>query len=654
MKFNQKDLKYLALLSEKYPTVESAATEIINLNAILNLPKGTEHVLSDIHGEAEQFFHILKNGSGVVRTKIDEEFGTELNQSEKKHLATIIYYPDEKLNLIKKNDEAFYRDIFNKLLRLCRRVQTKYTRSKVRKALPKDFSYILEELIYQQADVQNKEGYYNEIISCIISTGQAKAFTVALCELIQRLVIDRLHIVGDIFDRGSGAALIMERLIKYHSVDIQWGNHDLLWMGAAAGNLCCIANVIRISARYGNIKTLEEDYGINMLPLSNFAGEVYAQDSCEMFKIRKILKKNTNVSRIEEAAEEKMHKAIAIIQFKLESQAILRNRDFKMEERLLLDKIDYKNGRILIDGKFYELLDKNFPTVDPENPYELTVDEKEIIIQLKNAFLNCEKLQKHIEFLFNKGSLYLLHNDNLYYHACIPFNKDGSFKEVEIAGVKRYGKELYDYLEKCIRKGYFYETENPEKQRNLDMMWYIWCNKNSPVFGKDKMATFERYFLEDKYTHRENKDSYYTLIEREDICDKILKEFGLDPKKSHIINGHMPVKSGKGEKPFKCGGKLLVIDGGFAKAYQKTTGIAGYTLIYNSYGLRLVAHEPFENTYKAIINETDIRSDTTFNYPLIQRKMVEDTDNGRKIADTIKDLEKLVEAYREGFLKENK
>lgn len=654
MKFNKKDLKYLSLLSEKYPTKASAATEIINLNAILNLPKGTEHVLSDIHGEAEHFFHILKNGSGAVRVKIDEAFGNELGEAEKKFLATLIYYPDEKLCIIKNKDENFYRDVFNKLLRVCRRVQTKYTRSKVRKALPKDFSYILEELIYQQADVHNKEGYYNEIISCIISTGQARNFTVALCNLIQRLVIDRLHIVGDIFDRGSGAALIMDRLIEYHSVDIQWGNHDLLWMGAASGNLCCIANVIRISARYGNIKTLEEDYGINMLPLSNFAGEVYHNDPCSAFKIHKDLKKNTNASRIEETAEEKMHKAIAVIQFKLEGQTILRNGDFKMEERLLLDKIDFQHGKILIGKKSYDLIDSNFPTVNPDCPYELTADEKEIMLQLKNAFLNCEKLQKHIRFLFNKGSFYSSYNDNLYYHGCIPFNKDGSFREVEISNLRLSGKALCDYLEKCARKGYFYSEDNPEKQRSLDMLWYIWCNKNSPVFGKDKMATFERYFLEDKSTHKENKDSYYSLIERDDICNKILREFGLDPKKSHIVNGHMPVKTRKGEKPFKCNGKLLSIDGGFAKSYQNTTGTAGYTLIYNSYGLRLVSHEPFESTHKAIINETDIRADTTFEYPLEQRKTVADTDNGRKIADNIKDLENLLEAYKEGFLKENK
>ena len=562
--------RYLKLLSEKYPTIASASTEIINLSAIMNLPKGTEHALSDIHGEADQFFHVLKNGSGAVRAKIDEEFGNSISMKDKKQLATLIYYPEKKLELIEKEEddiEDFYRMTFHRLIRVCKRSQSKYTRSKVRKALPKDFAYIIEELLYEREDILNKEAYYNEIINTIIRINRAKEFIVAMCNLIQRLVVDHLHIVGDVFDRGPGAAAIMDRLMSYHSVDIQWGNHDVLWMGAASGHPACIANVIRISARYGNLNTLEDDYGINLMPLANFANTVYGDDSCSLFAIKHVEREDYSISQVEEEVEVKMHKAIAIIQFKLEGQLMMRRPEFHMADRLLLDKINYEKGSITIDGKEYDLLDHNFPTIDPKDPYALSPEEEDIMNRLVTAFKGCEKLQKHIQFFFKQGSLYLCYNDNLYYHGCVPFNEDGTFRDVTLKGKKYSGKALYDFLESCARKGYYMSSDPEERLYGQDIMWFIWSNEDSPVFGKEKMATFERYFINEPSLKEERKDYYYKLIEREDICDMILREFGMDPKRCHIVNGHMPVKFKKGESPIKGNGKLLIIDGGFSKAY---------------------------------------------------------------------------------------
>ena len=650
--------KYLELLSEKYPTIAAASTEIINLEAILNLPKGTEHMLSDIHGEGDQFFHILKNGSGAVRRKIEEVFGNTISLHARRQLATIIYYPEEKLRLIKKDMSSqeeldeFYRVTLNRLLRVCRHAQTKYTRSKVRKALPADFAYILEERSYEQADVTNKEAYYNEIINTIIRIGKADDFIVELSELIQRLTIDHLHIVGDIFDRGPDAAAIMDKLMEYHSVDIQWGNHDELWMGAASGSPCCIANVVRISARYGNLDTLEDDYGINMIPLSNLARSVYGDDPCTVFKIKHVEREEMSVGQIEEELEMKMHKAISIIQFKLEGQLIMRHPEWHMDDRMLLDKMDLKKGTIMCYGKEYPLLDTNFPTVDPNDPYKLTDEEQEVVDHLIASFRNCERLQRHVQFMFTQGSLYLVYNDNLLFHGCMPFDDKGEFREVTLQGRTMHGKELFDYLESCARQGYYYPEGSPEKQYGMDIQWYIWCNADSPLFGKKKMATFERYFIAEKETHEEYKDIYYKLIEDEKTCDKIMIEFGLDPKHAHIINGHVPVRTKKGESPIKGNGKLLIIDGGFSKAYQGTTGIAGYTLIYNSYGLRLVTHMPFKSREEAIREETDIHSDTQIVHLTHSRRLVADTDRGKQIKKEIADLEQLLAAYRNGTLHE--
>lgn len=650
--YNEKTMKYLELLAQRYPTIASASTEIINLEAILNLPKGTEHVLSDLHGEADRFLHILKNGSGAIKIKIEEEFGPSLSMRDKKQLATLIYYPEAKLELIEKDEEDiadWYRITLHRLIRMCKRASSKYTRSKVRKALPADFAYIIEELLHEREDFPDKEDYYNEIIATIIRINRAREFIIALCQLIQRLVIDHLHIVGDIYDRGPKAVTIMDKLMDYHSVDIQWGNHDILWMGAASGHPACIANVIRICARYGNLDTLEDDYGINLVPLVTFASNTYKLDRCELFGVKQ---RQNEVSQLDVELEKKMHKAISVIQFKLEGQVILRRPDFKMEKRLMLDKIDYEKGSIHIDGKDYLLKDSYFPTIDANHPYDLSADEKELMDRLIKAFINCEKLQKHARFLFSAGSLYLRYNNNLYFHGCIPFNEDGTFRSVELRGKSYKGKALYDFLEAYARKGY-YMTNCPEQRTyGQDIMWYIWSSENSPVYGKAKMATFERYLISDAALQEEKKDFYYKLIEKEEICDKIIKEFGLDPQTAHVINGHMPVRSKAGENPVKGGGKLMIIDGGFSKAYQPTTGIAGYTLVYNSYGLRLVTHEPFESFEKSIADETDIRSDFTMVKEFEHRQKVADTDAGKTMRESIRDLELLLEAYRQGIIRE--
>ncbi|ROR23613.1 fructose-1,6-bisphosphatase-3 [Mobilisporobacter senegalensis] len=647
-------MKYLKSMAIQYSSVGEACTEIINLQSILNLPKGTEHFISDIHGEYEQFIHILKNGSGAIKNKIDVAYGNTLSNKDKKSLASLIYYPEEKLKLIRKEEdclEDWYKITFNRLIQISRMVSTKYTRSKVRKALPRDFAYVIEELLNEKADIQNKEAYYNEIIATIIRIGKADDFIIALCDLIQRLVIDHLHIIGDIFDRGPGPHVIMDTLMKYHSVDIQWGNHDILWMGAASGHLACIANVIRISAKHGNLDTLEDGYGINLIPLATFAGEIYGDDPCNAFQVEQN-KMLFNQNELE--LERKMHKAIAIIQFKLEGQIIQKRQEFKMEDRLLLDKIDLSKKILVYNEKEYELKDTNFPTIDWNNPYELSEDEVKLMQRLKQAFINCEKLQRHIRFLLAKGSLYLVYNNNLLYHGCVPLNEDGTFREVEIGEYYYSGKKLYDVLEYNIRKGYYAYDNKEEKTFGQDIIWYIWSNENSPVYGKEKMATFERYFLTDKEIQREKKNYYYNLFEKEEIVNQILKEFGLDTTDTHIINGHMPVELKKGESPIKCNGKLLIIDGGFSKSYQAKTGIAGYTLIYNSYGLRLISHEPFTSKEEVIANESDIHSDTLIVERANIRRFVKDTDIGKDIMERINGLEELLNAYHNGLIKENK
>lgn len=643
------ELKYLKSLANQYPDIAAASTEIINLQAILNLPKGTEHFLTDIHGECEQFNHVLKNGSGAVRRQIDEEFGNTLSNKDKKSLATLIYYPQEKLDIVLQEEESiedWYKITLHRLVQITKRVASKYTRSKVRKALPKDFAYIIEELITEKAEISDKEGYYNEIIHTIIRIGRATDFIVALSNLIQRLVIDQLHIVGDIYDRGPGPHIIMDTLMKYHSVDIQWGNHDIVWMGAACGHLPCIATVLRIAARYGSLDTLEEGYGINLIPLATFALDTYKDVNCDAFAI----KFNTDYNTKDLSLDMKIHKAISIIQFKVEGQLIKRHPEYEMDDRLLLDKIDYEKKTVVAYGKEYPMTDVEFPTVDPADPYNLTPDEEQTMERIRQAFMKCEKLQRHVRFLYSNGGLYKVHNSNLLYHGCVPMDEEGNFKSVNVDGKNYKGRELYDILDNYARKGYYSKNEPLEMRRAQDLIWYTWAGPNSPVFGKDKMTTFERYFIQDKETHTELKNSYYSFLDNEVILNKILQEFELDVKKSHIINGHVPVELKKGESPIKCDGKLLIIDGGFSKAYQSKTGIAGYTLVANSHGMRLVAHEPFESTEAAILHESDIFSDSMIVETAPVRIRVADTDIGKELRESIMQLELLLQAYRDGTI----
>jgi len=641
----------LKSLARQYPSIAAASTEIINLQSILNLPKGTEHFLTDIHGEFEQFQHVLKNGSGSVRRKIEEEFGNAISQKDKRSLATLIYYPEEKLELIgraEENLEDWYKITLHRLVQLVQGVSSKYSRSKVRKFLPTDFAFVIEELITEKKEVQDKEAYYNEIIHTIIRIGRAPQFIVALCQLIQTLVIDHLHIVGDIFDRGPGPHIIMDTLMSYHSVDIQWGNHDISWMGAASGHMACIANVLRMAASYGTLNSIEEGYGINMLPLATFALDTYGNDDCKVFKI-KYNDKDYDTHDLE--MDKRMHKAIAIIQFKLEGQVIKRHPEFFMDDRLLLDKIDYDKGTITIEGVEYPMLDTYFPTVDPADPYKLSKGEQIVMERLQSAFIHCEKLQRHVSFLYAKGGMYKIFNGNLLYHGCVPMNEDGSFAKVRVLDKEYSGKALYDVLELYARRGY-YAKDPKERLNGQDILWYIWEGPGSPVFGKNRITTFERYFIEDKATHKEIKNSYYRLYENTKVINSIFKEFGLDEETAHIINGHVPVEQIHGESPLKCGGKLLVIDGGFSKAYHEKTGIAGYTLVCNSRGMWLAAHETFESAEVAIRNESDIFSDSIVVENFRNRKMVADTDEGKEIQEMIYYLEELLEAYREGTIKE--
>ena len=642
--------KYLERLSELYPTIAKASTEIINLQAILNLPKGTEHFLTDIHGEYEAFSHVLKNGSGSVRRKINEVFGHTLNEQDKRSLATLVYYPKEKMELIRKtetNMDDWYKITLYRLIEVCKSVASKYTRSKVRKALPKDFSYVIEELITERPERVDKEAYYENIIDTIIDIGRADVFVIAMSELIQRLVVDHMHILGDIYDRGPGPHYIMDKLEQYHSLDIQWGNHDILWMGAATGQRSCIANVVRISARYANLDILEDGYGINLLPLATFALSCYKDDPCSCFKI-----KGTNtLNPAEKDLNMKMHKAMSIIQFKLEGQLVKRRKEYQMGDRALLEHINMENGTVYLYGKDYKLLDTNFPTIDPKDPYKLSKEEEDVMERLVSAFINCEKLQRHMDFLLKKGTLYKVYNNNLLYHGCVPLNEDGSFKEVDIYGKIYKGRELYKILEVYVRKA-FVALDKEEKEKGKDILWYIWSSPGSPLFGKTKMATFERYFVAEKETHVEVKNPYYNLLENEEVIDNIFHEFGIYAENCHIVNGHVPVHHASGESPIKCNGKVLVIDGGFAKAYQKETGIAGYTLIYNSWGMILAAHEPFTSAADAIEKESDIVSDTILVKRVVDRKTVGDTDNGARMKETVEELKILLDAYRNGEIKE--
>lgn len=649
--YSPEELKYLNILSEKFPTIQSVCTEIINLEAILNLPKGTEHFLSDLHGEYESFSHILKNASGAIKTKIDKVFKNTMTNEERRRLATLIYYPKEKLELIKKettNLEEYYRITLYRLVKVCTVVGSKYSRSKVRKAIPSEYQYIIDELLHANQNCFDRDVYYNKIIDSIISLGRADAFIIVLSNLIQQLAVDHLHIIGDIYDRGPGPHIIIDELMKYHSIDIQWGNHDIIWMGAAAGSEACIFNVIRICARYNNLDILEEGYGINIRNITEFAMKEYANSNIDIFMPKNVDEKD---SKFDQDVMSRTQQAAAIIQLKLEGQIIKRHPEYYMEDRLLLDKINYEDNTIKLNGKVYKLLDGYFPTIDPNNPYELSEKEAEVVRKLVKSFKNSEKLQRHIQFLYSKGNMYKIYNDNLLIHGCVPMNVFGEFVSVNVGGKELKGKDFLDYTEKMARQGYFEQEGSQERENGKDFLWYLWCGKNSPIFCKDKMKTFERYYLSEKETWEEIKNPFYNFENDERISEKVLKEFGIDPQIGHIICGHIPVKFKAGESPIKANGKLFIIDGGLSKSYQKTTGIAGYTLRYSSYGLTLVAHEPFTSRENAIVDETDLHSEIQI-VEKVERKRIKDTDKGKELMLQISDLEKLLEAYKNGTLAE--
>ena len=648
------DLRYLQLLARNFPTIADASTEIINLEAILNLPKGTEHFLSDIHGEDQAFSHVLKNASGAVKRKVNEIFTNSLRESEKKELCTLIYYPAEKLELIKSKEkdlEDWYQVTLNQLVKVCRNVSSKYTRSKVRKALPTEFSYIIQELLHESSIEPNKSAYVDQIINTIITTGRADDFIIALCNLIQRLTIDLLHIVGDIYDRGPGAHIILDTLCQYHNFDIQWGNHDVLWMGAAAGNLGCIANVIRMCLRFGNMATLEDGYGINLLPLATFAMDTYNDDPAVIFRPKTKFSDSVYDEKTMRLMSQ-MLKAITVIQFKLEGEIIRRRPEFGMDDRLLLHHIDLKKGTIRLGTTDYPLRDTYLPTLDMRDPYRLSVEEEELIYKLKHSFEISEKLKKHMRCLFTHGAMYQVCNSNLLFHASIPMNPDGSFKQIKIQNNYYAGRALMDRVDQLVRTAYFQTGSQEEGEFAHDFIWYLWCGPDSPLFDKSRMATFERCFLEAPETHEEEKGAYYTLRNEEAICDQILDEFEVTGPHRHIINGHVPVRSIRGENPIKANGKMIVIDGGFSKPYHPQTGIAGYTLVYHSRGFQLVQHEPFESAAKAIAEGLDIKSTTIVVELSSHRQLVRDTDKGRDLQAQISDLQKLLFAFRSGIIKE--
>ena len=663
MKYDiERDINYLRLLAKSFPNVAAASTEIINLSAILNLPKGTEHFLADIHGEHEAFLHVLKNASGRISQKVDEIFGEYMPSAAKKELCTLIYYPEQKLELIKAREEnldEWYRMTLHQLVKVFRVISSKYTRSKVRKSLPPEYSYILEELLHTRTEEANKVAYVNVIIDTIISTDSADDFITALANVIQRLAIDQLHILGDVYDRGPGAHIIMDKLSEYHSWDIQWGNHDVLWMGACAGNDACICNVIRLSLRYANLLTLEDGYGINLMPLATFAMETYGDDPCEAFQ--PILNPE-NKDRFDQKTLRlmaMMHKAISILQFKAEAQIFKRNPSWNMQDRCVLETIDYDGGTCRVDGKEYKLLDNKFPTVNASNPSEFTDEERQLMEKLHHSFKVSEKLRRHIRTLLTHGCMYAIYNNNLLFHASIPLNADGSLKEVEIIpGVKCSGRLLLKRTGMLVRSAFASDTPKEEKQYARDYFLYLWCGKDSCLFDKSKMATFERYFIAEKETHVEEKGWFFKLRDQDDsaerMADTVLDAFGVTGPNRHIINGHVPVHVKKGESPIKANGKLMVIDGGFAEPYHKETGIAGYTLVYHSREFELVQHEPFINVDDAIREGRDIKSSTQIVATTGHRLHVEDTDRGKELKKQIEDLRELLYAYRHGFITEVK
>ena len=654
--FTDEELHYLRLLARQYPTVEAAGTEIIRLQAILNLPKPTEHFMSDIHGEHEAFLHILNSGSGEVKEKLEELFGNTMTQKDRNDLATLIYYPSSKLALVADEEEdldEWYRLTIHRLVDLCRFVSTKHTRAKVRTYMDPDYEQILDELIHLVEEGGSRRDQYENIINTIIQIGQAADVIRAICKVIKSLVVDKLHIVGDIFDRGPRADIVMDSLMGCNNVDIQWGNHDVLWMGAASGSRTLVATVLSNSIRYNNLDVIETGYGISLRPLSIFANEVYKDTNTDQFKVKLTGTDADQYTEKDKLLSARMYKAITIILFKLEAQKVLRRPEFGMADRLLLDKINYEDKTITLNGKVYPMLDCDFPTVDPANPYELTAEENHVINQLTDSFENSEKLQKHIRFLYSKGGLYKVCNGNLLFHGCIPMNNDGSLMTFTIGGKERSGKRFLDYAEKTARKAYYDKRGSEERQFGMDFLWWLWAGRNSPIFGRDRMTTFERRFIADESTWVEPKNAYYTYYQDPAVCDRLLKEFGLEGEHCHIINGHVPVKVRKGESPIKGGGKLIVIDGGFSRAYQSTSGIAGYTLIYNSRHYRIVSHQPFTSKWNAVHKNEDIRNDSEIFEKLETRMRIRDTDEGAELQDRVDMLMMLLDAYRSGAVTED-
>ena len=654
--FTPQDLRYLNMLSRQYPTVQAASTEIINLQAIMNLPKGTEHFISDVHGEHEAFLHILNSCSGVVRDKLDGLYATTLPSSERAQLATLIYYAEEKLEELQEAGLAtdeWYRITLYRLVELCRHLSTKYTRSKVRKALPKDYAYMIDELLQTRYGDADKRDYYENIIDTIINIGQAPSVIVAISSVIKRLAVDHLHLVGDIFDRGPRADIVMDSLMNHHSVDIQWGNHDILWMGAACGSRTLVATVLANSLHYNNLEVVETGYGISLRPLSIFANEVYKDANTARFKVKFSGDDALRVSEKDKLLSARMHKAITIILFKLEGQKLMRRPEFGMSDRLLLDKIDYENKCITIGDVTYPLEDTDFPTVDPKDPYTLSPEENAVIDELTNSFQRSEKLQRHVRFLYSKGNLYKVYNGNLLLHGCVPMTEDGQLMSFSIGCEDLSGKAFLDYAEQTARRAYYNKPGSPERQFGMDFLWWLWAGRNSPIFGRDRMTTFERRLIKDESSWTEPKNAYYTLYNSPDMCDMILREFGLTDPHCHIINGHVPVKAKKGESPFKGDGKVIVIDGGFCRAYQPTSGIAGYTLIYNSICMRIVSHQPFSGRQNAIHENLDILSTTEVFEVMKSRMKVAQTDRGRQLQSQIDELNDLLIAYKTGAVTEN-
>ena len=654
--YTPEELRFLRMLSRQYPTLRAAGAEIINLKAILNLPKGCEHFISDVHGEHEAFLHILNSCSGVVREQLDLLFHDSIPHSDLDELATLIYYPEEKLEQLKPQIadlDEWYRITLNRLVEVCRAVSSRYSRSKVRTALPAEYAYIIEELLHTHTDEINKLDYYKNIISTIVEIGQAPDFIAAICEVIKTMAVDRLHLVGDIFDRGPRADIIMDSLLKYHSVDIQWGNHDVLWMGAASGSRTLVATVLSNSIHYNNLEVVETGYGISLRPLSVFANETYRDSDVSRFAVKLTGADAAHYTEKDKLLSARMHKAITVILFKLEGQKILRHPEYGMEDRLLLDKIDYENKCITINGVTWPLEDTDFPTVDPEHPYDLTPEENAVIDQLTDSFERSEKLQRHVRFLYSKGSIYKIHNGNLLFHGCIPLTPEGKLLSLTLDETPRAGKDLLDYIDSAARQAYYYKRGTPERKLGMDLLWFLWAGRNSPIFGRDRMTTFERRLIKDESAWTEPKNAYYTLYQDPAICNFILKEFGLEGPHCHIINGHVPVKVRKGESPIKGGGKLLVIDGGFCKAYQPTSGIAGYTLISTSQSYRIVAHQPFVGREKAIRDNYGIAHSTEVFERQELRQRIADTDIGRELQMQIDDLRALVGAYRDGAVTED-